>query len=162
MISLFVGYSCLSLDSYIKPQLASVACMPWLVVYLLIPTSNHNVGLSVPRVYLLFISWFLHQTTTLRCIALELPGCLSLDSYIKPQLGINHKHFAQRCLSLDSYIKPQLKVHITLMVLRCLSLDSYIKPQPNIRQMFCKARCLSLDSYIKPQPIAVNWLIISF
>ena len=34
------------------------------------------------------------------------------------------------CLSLDSYIKPQLEEVATYGADRCLSLDSYIKPQP--------------------------------
>ena len=33
------------------------------------------------------------------------------------------------CLSLDSYIKPQLLLILFLLLLGCLSLDSYIKPQ---------------------------------
>ncbi len=34
--------SCISFDSYIKPQLAAVQARTAEVVYLLIPTSNHN------------------------------------------------------------------------------------------------------------------------
>ena len=34
--------SCISFDSYIKPQLLHCACRCHYVVYLLIPTSNHN------------------------------------------------------------------------------------------------------------------------
>ena len=37
-----------------------------------------------------------------------LNSCLSLDSYIKPQLGCGHCDACRSCLSLDSYIKPQL------------------------------------------------------
>ena len=36
--------SCISFDSYIKPQLKSVKPFRSPVVYLLIPTSNHNAG----------------------------------------------------------------------------------------------------------------------
>ena len=35
--------SCISFDSYIKPQLFSLMTIMQVVVYLLIPTSNHNV-----------------------------------------------------------------------------------------------------------------------
>ena len=35
-------HSCISFDSYIKPQPDAQSLMIWLVVYLLIPTSNHN------------------------------------------------------------------------------------------------------------------------
>ena len=98
---------CLSLDSYIKPQLILMVTAARLVVYLLIPTSNHNVkNIKVCQclvVYLLiptsnhnelfaiyqfvklFISWFLHQTTTQNWDIVDELRCLSLDSYIKPQ-----------------------------------------------------------------------------
>ena len=98
---------CLSLDSYIKPQ-RSIGCsnrltvvyllIPtsnhnWLVfppmesnvVYLLIPTSNHNVEVEIHLAQMLFISWFLHQTTTFLRDNRHFRRCLSLDSYIKPQ-----------------------------------------------------------------------------
>ena len=34
---------CISFDSYIKPQLLQVLMLGTIVVYLLIPTSNHNL-----------------------------------------------------------------------------------------------------------------------
>ena len=34
--------SCISFDSYIKPQQVTRITYEWSVVYLLIPTSNHN------------------------------------------------------------------------------------------------------------------------
>ena len=77
---------CISFDSYIKPQLGFVLIDVRRVVYLLIPTSNHNsIGLVRDRLRL-YIFWFLHQTTTccLRCPFRK--GCISFDSYIKPQL----------------------------------------------------------------------------
>ena len=37
---------------------------PHYVVYLLIPTSNHNSGTSGAFIFSLYIFWFLHQTTT--------------------------------------------------------------------------------------------------
>ena len=77
---------CISFDSYIKPQQADMKSQAKEVVYLLIPTSNHNIPLSsmeynlvvyllIPTsnhnqyktirfVVLLYIFWFLHQTTT--------------------------------------------------------------------------------------------------
>ena len=57
---------CLSLDSYIKPQLNKDDYKHQMVVYLLIPTSNHNWHSSMMMFLKLFISWFLHQTTTYR------------------------------------------------------------------------------------------------
>ena len=99
--------SCISFDSYIKPQLQSLLLLSYKVVYLLIPTSNHNsppiVMFVSPVVYLLiptsnhnrniqiltqfklYIFWFLHQTTTFSSFAICSLCCISFDSYIKPQ-----------------------------------------------------------------------------
>ena len=99
------------------------------VVYLLIPTSNHNGDGAIQGQDLLFISWFLHQTTTDKCVIELKCGCLSLDSYIKPQLCSSTCWHAFRCLSLDSYIKPQPRNDVMARMDGCLSLDSYIKPQ---------------------------------
>ena len=99
--------SCISFDSYIKPQPKSLTLSTVIVVYLLIPTSNHNSDLevieSIKVVYLLiptsnhnslnlsifrlllYIFWFLHQTTTLSTLLLLILSCISFDSYIKPQ-----------------------------------------------------------------------------
>ena len=80
--------SCISFDSYIKPQLsiwescaltvvylltptsnhnrAAALPSPWWVVYLLTPTSNHNCEPFTPESKKLYIFWLLHQTTTER------------------------------------------------------------------------------------------------
>ena len=98
---------CISFDSYIKPQLAS-CCFGFLkVVYLLIPTSNHNCS---PLSFIhcrLYIFWFLHQTTTSWWVLSFVLCCISFDSYIKPQLSLSHGWCMQGCISFDSYIKPQ-------------------------------------------------------
>ena len=78
---------------------------------------------------MLYIFWFLHQTTTITEPELIKLGCISFDSYIKPQL-MSHS-FAAR--------------------LRCISFDSYIKPQPALAQFDAVQGCISFDSYIKPQ-----------
>ena len=100
---------CLSVYSYIKPQLSGDCIAVNFGVYLSIPTSNHNslvlltfeckgVYLSIPtsnhnsRLSPLasssvFICLFLHQTTTHRPSLSAGPGCLSVYSYIKPQLS---------------------------------------------------------------------------
>ena len=102
---------CISFDSYIKPQLIVLLGLFEYVVYLLIPTSNHNLVRLSPLpsivVYLLiptsnhngrgrwlrrsalYIFWFLHQTTTVFQSRLWRFSCISFDSYIKPQLTIN-------------------------------------------------------------------------
>ena len=78
--------SCISFDSYIKPQrclstvrwcvvvylliptsnhnLLKVFVRDFRVVYLLIPTSNHNCACRLWDLHRLYIFWFLHQTTT--------------------------------------------------------------------------------------------------
>ena len=145
-------FRCISFDSYIKPQLHHTPSCTIMVVYLLIPTSNHNrtspfptclavVYLLIPTsnhnprchclgppcvVYLLiptsnhnriaplqdrqrlYIFWFLHQTTTRPCPSILPTGCISFDSYIKPQLVIVSGKSPMSCISFDSYIKPQL------------------------------------------------------
>ena len=139
----------------------------------MIPTSNHNKSLHFSDDVVLFISWFLHQTTTVsmpmtalaalfiswflhqtttstrRCPSFSC--CLSLDSYIKPQPALGNFLSTQRCLSLDSYIKPQQCILCIPVIFCCLSLDSYIKPQHKQRPSDPTRGCLSLDSYIKPQ-----------
>ena len=145
------GIRCLSLDSYIKPQPVDWKEVPRGVVYLLIPTSNHNSACRSSSALRLFISWFLHQTTTTPCPwwvrrALFISWFLHqtttahLLTFCRDQLFISwflHQTTTpswwqspwRRCLSLDSYIKPQLIGHADKMTDRCLSLDSYIKPQ---------------------------------
>ena len=99
---------CICLYSYIKPQQSRFSWCYWYVVYVSIPTSNHNrlrffhrllvvVYVSIPTsnhnfgsllafVAALYMSLFLHQTTTVAINALCFSGCICLYSYIKPQL----------------------------------------------------------------------------
>ena len=77
--------SCISFDSYIKPQRHIVVLHPCSVVYLLTPTSNHNSLSAICLHLLLYIFWLLHQTTTTSVSLLPLTRCISFDSYIKPQ-----------------------------------------------------------------------------
>ena len=56
--------SCLSSCSYIKPQPSHRHGTRKMVVYHLVPTSNHNLLLVVFAFLSLFIILFLHQTTT--------------------------------------------------------------------------------------------------
>ena len=101
-----------------------------LVVYLLIPTSNHNVNTNNVVFSLLYIFWFLHQTTTTEQFVWSALSCISFDSYIKPQLSDEQTAINISCISFDSYIKPQLNQKIMLICNSCISFDSYIKPQP--------------------------------
>ena len=76
---------CISFESYIKPQLCPRWWMPSHVVYLLNPTSNHNLMPVSFRASALYIFWILHQTTTPTLPFSHLCSCISFESYIKPQ-----------------------------------------------------------------------------
>ena len=78
----------------------------------------------------MYIFWFLHQTTTDFVQVTNFNGCISFDSYIKPQLENREVFVLSRCISFDSYIKPQLNFNATKLIICCISFDSYIKPQP--------------------------------
>ena len=75
-------------DSYIKPQQKMVLLLELCVVYLLIPTSNHNYSVYRSASSTLYIFWFLHQTTTDSLMSKLETCCISFDSYIKPQPGM--------------------------------------------------------------------------
>ena len=76
---------CISFESYIKPQHDLFRSDEVYVVYLLNPTSNHNLVASVPGLWVLYIFWILHQTTTTPGNRPEFSCCISFESYIKPQ-----------------------------------------------------------------------------
>ena len=144
--------SCISFDSYIKPQPYLDATLLYKVVYLLIPTSNHNLILLRAVEPLLYIFWFLHQTTTTLSSSTARMRCISFDSYIKPQLSIETMLFCIRCISFDSYIKPQLMCAFMFLCICCISFDSYIKPQP-----FSLAGCCSSVVYLLIPTSNHNW-----
>ena len=123
-------HSCISLYSYIKPQLLCNSSLQALAVYPYIPTSNRNLMMNSIFFFMLYILIFLHQTATkalwqYRQVALYILiflhqtatsmvlsftelCCISLYSYIKPQLCFSPSPRPTRCISLYSYIKPQL------------------------------------------------------
>ena len=113
---------CISFDSYIKPQLDSYHIRITCVVYLLIPTSNHNQLVYYSFYVKLYIFWFLHQTTTSVLRPLLPLCCISFDSYIKPQPCAAEAAKMIGCISFDSYIKPQLQHvrHFLLVVVYLL------------------------------------------
>ena len=100
------------------------------VVYLLIPTSNHNAIRVLSKLGLLYIFWFLHQTTTER--AKNLPNIVLYIFWFLHQTttALLSRWVLPRCISFDSYIKPQLLRSFLSFSFRCISFDSYIKPQP--------------------------------
>ena len=60
-------------------------CHSRCIIYILNPTSNHNVVACEKAADRLYIFWFLHQTTTLVRRYWQPCRCISFDSYIKPQ-----------------------------------------------------------------------------
>ena len=126
-ISNYIG--CISFDSYIKPQLTEPFLCLFTVVYLLTPTSNHNIQSINNSLYLLYIFWLLHQTTTVALCSITMPSCISFDSYIKPQPLLGAGANGGGCISFDSYIKPQQSGSPIALSWSCISFDSYIKPQ---------------------------------
>ena len=93
---------CISFDSYIKPQLQESEVGFSMVVYLLIPTSNHNTTCQQCYHDALYIFWFLHQTTTQRLPLLRKSRCISFDSYIKPQ----HHSYSSKFLKVVYLLIP--------------------------------------------------------
>ena len=147
------GFCCISFDSYIKPQPSTWCIFYYCVVYLLTPTSNHNCTRARTSTSSLYIFWLLHQTTTNQFRGYSYKGCISFDSYIKPQRGYAHTYIGSSCISFDSYIKPQQVIISTTINISCISFDSYIKPQPSYITPSAASRCISFDSYIKPQQV---------
>ena len=84
----FTAICCISLFSYIKPQPFCAASVRRFVVYLCFPTSNHNKSNVLHTQPKLYIFVFLHQTTTYPGAARRGRCCISLFSYIKPQLVV--------------------------------------------------------------------------
>ena len=121
---------CISLFSYIKPQLSLLCLAIGYVVYLCFPTSNRNLRRLLFTFYSLYIFVFLHQTATYPYNAQDMWSCISLFSYIKPQLTLSVLYSSRRCISLFSYIKPQQHCYLPEWQQGCISLFSYIKPQP--------------------------------
>ena len=99
---------CISFDSYIKPQLVKNRTKSTQVVYLLIPTSNHNQKANIEADTWLYIFWFLHQTTTLPT-RWYMAGTLYIFWFLHQTTTVFPLNFVSYgCISFDSYIKPQL------------------------------------------------------
>ena len=163
--------SCISFDSYIKPQHISIPPEKLYVVYLLTPTSNHNGDEIKINMQQLYIFWLLHQTTTTCSSSIIRQSCISFDSYIKPQLDTcrsiairvvyllnptsNHNLQMMFLNSFQLYIFWLLHQTTTYSFSaceddRCISLHQ--TTTLSIKYIF-SCRCISFDSYIKPQPI---------
>ena len=99
------------------------------VVYLLIPTSNHNLGVLQVDLSLLYIFWFLHQTTTPTKY-----DVICKQLYIFWFLHQTTTSYTTNLLIILLYIFWFLHQTTTSFVcnasiMRCISFDSYIKPQ---------------------------------
>ena len=112
---------CISFDSYIKPQLRYRDVCVRRVVYLLIPTSNHNLASCSLNLAKLYIFWFLHQTTTAIASNVSTLCCISFDSYIKPQLCIV-AHFGKSVV----YLLIPTSNHNTRLILKHTTLVVYL------------------------------------
>ena len=124
-----------------------------IVVYHLVPTSNHNLQkVKVPS-FQLFIILFLHQTTTLSARSDRLRKLFIILFLHQTTTRNEPDQIFARCLSSCSYIKPQQYKGLLNKCRSCLSSCSYIKPQPQAIQAASNARCLSSCSYIKPQQV---------
>ena len=102
------SYCCICLLSYIKPQLLGIFSVSKPAVYVFFPTSNHNNLFILFQHIKLYMSSFLHQTTTRHSTTEMQRRCICLLSYIKPQLILRWMDAAICCICLLSYIKPQL------------------------------------------------------
>ena len=143
--------SCISFDSYIKPQRHIVVLHPCSVVYLLTPTSNHNSLSAICLHLLLYIFWLLHQTTTSLWFPRNHQCCISFNSYIKPQLTINGIRIDNVVYLLTPTSNHNFLdwVHVVAWLYIFWLLHQTTTCQRRILRKWC---CISFDSYIKPQP----------
>ena len=151
VLTLLTLFCCISFDSYIKPQLLGCSSFLRHVVYLLIPTSNHNCSGALHFFVMLYIFWFLHQTTTRTTTAL-----CGYVLYIFWFLHQTTTILVLRLFVLWLYIFWFLHQTTTpppdsLRTFGCISFDSYIKPQQYLICATTSPGCISFDSYIKPQ-----------
>ena len=99
------------------------------VVYLTIPTSNHNVCCWVAVCGWLYILLFLHQTTTNICTKRVFAKLYILLFLHQTTTLRDSASSSSCCISYYSYIKPQLTDELCIKSHGCISYYSYIKPQ---------------------------------
>ena len=148
---------CISFDSYIKPQPMRTLVMKLSVVYLLIPTSNHNEKLfknAQKKVVYLLIPTSNHNSASYKKLVDAVVYLLIPTSNHNRRL-FYHYHFG---LYIFWFLHQTTTKKLKRMLLkRCISFDSYIKPQPSTRMSWQEICCISFDSYIKPQLLFKNW-----
>ena len=86
-----------------------------LFIYLFLHQTTTSES-SLSEFSLLFIYLFLHQTTTGASLSVVAYRCLSIFSYIKPQLMRSDYETVHSCLSIFSYIKPQLDIALWIWI----------------------------------------------
>ena len=151
MIRIINQVCCISFDSYIKPQLVIGVRIAESVVYLLIPTSNHNRLRKYIDKYLLYIFWFLHQTTT-RLFNSPSEGRLYIFWFLHQTTTFELVDNFRKWLYIFWFLHQTTTWRLFIFATQCcISFDSYIKPQPNAEPMLQTSSCISFDSYIKPQ-----------
>ena len=129
---------CISIYSYIKPQLMGALYIDGLVVYLYIPTSNHNLGMRMmpaSSVVYLYIPTSNHNSLVFHCAT--------------PALYIFI--FLHQTTTTTSRTKDDNKLYIFIFLHQTTTRRLLHSPV---------VRCISLYSYIKPQPKETNILII--
>ena len=120
---------CISFESYIKPQLWLWWTFQILVVYLLNPTSNHNLRwyiLHQQRVVYLLNPTSNHNLTTALLIPSRVVYLLNPTS--------NHNEEVGDVAADSLYIfwilhQTTTFVYLDAAIKRCISFESYIKPQ---------------------------------
>ena len=118
---------CISFDSYIKPQLRPSLLFQMFVVYLLIPTSNHNIGTDDHEEQALYIFWFLHQTTTREE---EKKRELYIFWFLHQTTTQKQKNIYYERLYIFWFLhQTTTGPALGEGKVRCISFDSYIKPQ---------------------------------
>ena len=145
------GLCCLSSCSYIKPQLFVKNIVLSIVVYHLVPTSNHNYRPDVSLFEKLFIILFLHQTTTqaisaasqaqLFIILFLHQTTTDLDSIFQID-WLFIILFLHQTTTSETHYKKTLLLFIILFLHQTTTLPLLI---------FSRISCLSSCSYIKPQ-----------
>ena len=170
--------SCLWSFSYIKPQPNCVLDEDRLVVYGLFPTSNHNLGeLPLPKILLfmvfflhqtttimelnltdvrLFMVFFLHQTTTTLCGG-NVTGSLFMVFFLHQTTTTSLPvHHGARLFMVFFLHQTTTRCRKRCRTICCLWSFSYIKPQPLTGLTDKVQGCLWSFSYIKPQPGNIN------
>ena len=101
-----------------------------IVVSFLFSTSNHNHQTAQESNIRLYLSYFLHQTTTYSCLWNRANSCIFPIFYIKPQPILMTSILFKSCIFPIFYIKPQLNYLLVKSENRCIFPIFYIKPQP--------------------------------